>query len=227
MAVRRKTKRVFRRRKGVRRFRRRRRQRVPRELVPTSRVVRMRYFDTITLNPPAATNAEYFYRANDVFDPDKTGTGHQPMGLDQLLGVFYNHFTVLGSKIHAKFISNSASSGNTCIVGCYLDDDIALITNPLQLLENGKTSYKIMGSLDSNKAVANIRKGFSAKKFFTVSALKGNALYQGDVGSSPTEQAYFHLFATASNQGDAAAFNVVVHIDYIVLLTERRSLGMS
>ena len=39
---------------------------------------------------------------NSLFDPDQTGTGHQPYYFDQFAAL-YNRYTVLGSKLTAEF----------------------------------------------------------------------------------------------------------------------------
>lgn len=224
------------RRKTVRKAgRRRNKKRVGRTLArpgkalpfaaPKSMLVKMRYSDTITVNPPVGATANYFFRANDVWDPDYTGVGHSANSLDQWSN-FYDHFTVIGSKITAKFIANSATSGDTCLVGIYVDDDVATVTDPHQLVENGG-KYGIMANKDGGNNVKTVRAGFSGRKFFGVSDIVGDSLYRQTNGTSPTEQAYFHIWAAASNFGDPAAFNVLVTVDYLVVCTERRTLGKS
>ncbi len=203
--------------------------RVPRTplIISDRKLVRMRYSDIITLNPAAAgVSDNHFYRANSLFDPALTGVGHQPLSFDQYMA-FYNHFTVVGARITLKFIANTAVAANTCIVGCYLDDDSTVLADPTLLIEQGKTSYKIMSSIDGSNSVVTLRKGFSAKKFFGHGNLVGESQYQGTVAGNPEEEALFHIFAAASNAGDAAAFNVLVVIDYVAILTERSTLPQS
>lgn len=43
---------------------------------------------------PAATTYAYNYNINSLFDPDRTGTGHQPMYFDQLCPGVYNRYRV-------------------------------------------------------------------------------------------------------------------------------------
>ncbi len=63
------------------------------------------YTDEINLDPGVAGVAAYHsFRANDCFDPDETGVGHQPRGFDQIIPM-YEHFTVIGSKMKATFMA--------------------------------------------------------------------------------------------------------------------------
>jgi hypothetical protein len=44
----------------------------------------LRYVDAVTLTSTSGGQAYYQFRANSLFDPDLSGTGHQPRGFDQL-----------------------------------------------------------------------------------------------------------------------------------------------
>lgn len=47
---------------------------------PKRKLIKFKYFDTVTLDPSAVPNtpAKHVFRGNDLYDPDYTGTGHQP-----------------------------------------------------------------------------------------------------------------------------------------------------
>lgn len=55
----------------------------------------------------------YLFNANSIYDPDRTGTGHQPLGYDQWQN-FYSHYRVLSSKI--SVVANSSTSAPFNIV---------------------------------------------------------------------------------------------------------------
>jgi hypothetical protein len=44
----------------------------------------LRYVDNVTLTSTVGGQAYYQFRVNSLFDPDLSGTGHQPRGYDQL-----------------------------------------------------------------------------------------------------------------------------------------------
>jgi hypothetical protein len=44
----------------------------------------LRYVDAVTLTSTSGGQAYYQFRANSLFDPDLSGSGHQPRGYDQL-----------------------------------------------------------------------------------------------------------------------------------------------
>lgn len=68
--------------------------RQPGSCVPDLLRTRLRYNESLQL-APGITTGSYWYRINSLFDPNYTGTGHQPYGFDQL-AVFYNRYKVRG-----------------------------------------------------------------------------------------------------------------------------------
>lgn len=49
-----------------------------------------------------------YYRANGMFDPDRSGTGAQPAGFDQLIAL-YNRYIVLSTKTECTFTLTGSS----------------------------------------------------------------------------------------------------------------------
>jgi hypothetical protein len=71
------------------------------------RYITLRYCDIFTTGNLAATTAvAQIMNLNSLFDPDRTGTGHQPMGFDQLAGI-YARYRVL--KVRWKVIISPSS----------------------------------------------------------------------------------------------------------------------
>lgn len=62
----------------------------------------MRYCDTIAWSLSAGTTQVQQFRMNSTFDPDVTGSGHQPYGRDQLAALF-NHYRVFRCAWHIEF----------------------------------------------------------------------------------------------------------------------------
>jgi len=51
----------------------------------------MRYSSNFTLTVGMALSSEYIFRANSLFDPDKTGVGHSPRGFLNLAAVYQKY----------------------------------------------------------------------------------------------------------------------------------------
>lgn len=205
----------------------RRVRRLPSSGVGASKIVKLRYVDTFTLASAVAGVAHAkVFRANSIQDPDYSGIGHQPLGHDEWVP-FYNHYNVIGSKITARFISE-AESGSAAAAHCgiMLKDNVTLVTDPLSLLEQANSRYNIVTSANAQQASKNIVKTFSCKKFFGIKDVGDNRTVVGaSFGSIPVEEAYFHVFVSPIQTGTSVANqSVIVTIDYIVQLTERKTL---
>lgn len=219
-------------RRNYRRRRSRYHKRLPLAGMPKSKMVRLRYCQEITLNPTSVNPAVNDFRANDLRDPDFTGGGHQPSGFDQMMP-FYDHFTVVGSKISMKFIPTTAGNLVPGYFGIALTDAIGRVGtlgSSDAILESricGK-SYKVGGSYNSQDTKSpTVYKSFSASKFFGKKAIVGADQYRGNTATSPTEEAIFECWASSAGLNDPDAMTFLITIDYIAVLTEPKSIPQS
>lgn len=194
-------------------------------LMPDALLVKMRYVETIHL-APSVTGAAHIFRANSVYDPNLTGVGHKPNGNNQL-SAFYDHYTVLGSKINIKTSTAAPSTTPSYACGVYLADDSAAITTYDTIAEQGKGRYKISTSGDGS---INLSNTFSAKKYFGVTDTDDNRDLRGVMGSAgtnPPEEAMFVVWAQSMTGGATSNVDIIVQIEYICKLQERKELTQS
>lgn len=211
-----------------------RRRRAPRKMtifrgpVAKTLMVRMKYCQFNQLDPTiGGVHAKHYFRWNSIFDPDQTGTGHQPLGHDQY-SQLYNHYTVVGAKATCIFSSTSAVGTDACIVGLRTDEDTA--TAPLglyELCEQQGSTWTTLGNRN-NKSVVKLTKTFSLKKHFGSTDKWNRAGLGAEFGANPTTVAYLEAFAAPIDASqDAAVINTWIYISYTVLLTDPKELGSS
>lgn len=80
------------------------------------------YFESGVVASSAAAEVVFTtYRLRSVYDPDLTGTGHQPRGRDNYVAYGYTHYKVHGCTVELKMMNNKTESdyaGQT--FACYL-----------------------------------------------------------------------------------------------------------
>lgn len=188
---------------------------------PKSKLVKLRYNQTVSVNPSIGLAQAYSFRANSIFDPDQTGSGHQPMGHDLWANV-YNHYCVVGARMRCTFTPVNSGSGIAAF-GIRLDDDGAssstLVTD---YIESGQSVYRIQPDNYTITKLQSLSKGFSAKKWFGIKNISDNISRIGALfGTNPSEQASFILWVgPVDESADLGAWQLTVTIEYSVLLTE-------
>lgn len=180
--------------------------------LPSTRKVTLRYAQKFSIVSNVAQASTHIFRANDMYDPDFSGVGHQPRGFDQLMAM-YDHFTVVGAKITIM----TAQPGTSAIVGISLQDDATSTTDPENLLET-RPDDSVIGVVAAGAEALSLSLGYSQRKFFGVSGIDDK--YQGSKVSSPQEGAYFHVWQAAINDTSSNTSHYVAVIDYIALLSE-------
>ncbi len=193
---------------------------------PKTLIRRLRYCTRITLNPGAGGAAQnHFFRANGMFDPDQSGTGHQPLGFDQYM-LLYDHYKVISSSIQVKALNNvSESSTNQTIMSIQLDDDTSTNTNIENMIEQGLTTWRVLGA-GSSFTPKTLKKNFNSNRYF--SNQKDAVTLIGSASADPTEVALFNVSSAALNAtADPGITSLLIVIDYIVSFSERKTLASS
>lgn len=185
-----------------------------------------KYNETIVLTTGAlgALNT-YNFSCNGMYDPNVSGTGHQPLYFDQV-GAMYNHYTVIGSKITVTFSNQTGVDNNNrpCTVGILVTDDGTITGTVDTLKENGYARWKWTGSLGYEKAIVTNK--WSAKKTFGGSIM-GNDQLQGTPNVNPTEQSYYTLFVSSEQSAIASSIVADVSITYIAVWDELKEVASS
>lgn len=197
---------------------------ITKTVMPDSLLMSHRYVETISLTPSVVA-VKNLFAANGLYDPNITGVGHQPLGTDQM-APFYDHYTVVGSKISLRTTTIGTEAGASIALGCFLSDGSTPVITYDTVAEQGKGKYIIAAS--GGEASKKLSLGFSPKRFFGVKDISADHRLKGVVDTSnPSELAYFCVWAQSMTGGATSAFNVIVQIDYTVKYTERKSLAQS
>lgn len=189
---------------------------------PKQLKIKHRYVESFVLSTSAGLLGTYQFSCNGLYDPNITGTGHQPMYFDQLAAI-YNHYTVLKSTCKVR-VTNGVSSVQ--LIGCYIEDDTSITSANAQACNEQSSAVTRILSPAGVEGALNFSKSWDSVQAFGPGTLANDNL-QGTSSSNPTEQQYFTLFIQ-----DVAATNIVnaaftVVIEYETLWDELRNLNSS
>jgi len=184
----------------------------------------IQYYGTSTLAGTSAMGT-YVFSANGAFDPDITGTGGQPMGFDQMM-VFYNHYTVLRSRIRVVF-SNITGGGILSCVALSVSGSSTAVTVVENLLENGDAQFVELGFAGAYGSSATLRRTLDVGKFQGLKFTIDDPNMRGDAASNPTEQVYYHLSAWDPTAATAVSVNFQALIEYDTIFHEPRKGTLS
>lgn len=191
-------------------------------------IQKLRYATYFTLSSSLGTVQTYVFRANSIYDPDYTGSGHQPLRHDQL-EMLYNHYVVLGSKITVKFLSSEFQNTGALMVGVYTSADYNPgFGNATTYIENGRGSYRLINNIGDAVKPTTCTGKFSAKKFFNVTSVKDNLTRIGaSFGNNPVDPAYYQIFCRNAGGTFDNTVRCMAVIDFVVALSEPKDLDQS
>lgn len=179
----------------------------------------------LNLNPTlGGLAAQHFISANGLFDPDVTGVGHQPTGFDQLMA-FYDHYTVIGSKIIATFTNGDSSNGQT--VGIYLADATTTVTNPEQIIENGGVVFAELTKDGTDGYSKTLTMNCNPTKYLGRKSPLSDDILRGSASANPTEDVLFCLWGAPQATVDSSSIFVQVTVEYTAIFTERKRTAIS
>jgi len=190
---------------------------------PKQLMITHRYVDTFVVATSSSLIGKYVFSANGMFDPNITGTGHQPMYFDQQTGI-YNHYVVVRSKI--KVFASSAASAGVPTMFCILGNDDPT-TTPVSLegvRENANASPLKMIVPDQGTPVI-LTASYDANQIFGPNATSQDNL-EGTAAANPTE-GYFFVVCQQGIPVTGTTINYFVEIEYQALWRELKDIVSS
>lgn len=179
-----------------------------------------KYAENLVLQMPSGVPAQYRFSCNSLYDPNSTGTGHQPYYFDEMANL-YNQYQVLGSKITVSF-SKLANSPNVPISACiFVEDDTSAPTDIQTNLELGRKVVMIGADL----GVQKLENTWSAKRSFP--GPQGRESLCGNNMSNPTEQMFYYITANSIDGTSTATLYVTVEIEYFTCWFEKKTVAGS
>ncbi len=163
--------------------------------------------------------SSYLFSCNGMYDPNITGTGHQPMYFDQMTAI-YDHYTVLKSEIIYEFIVKTADQ----MVGTYIDDDATITNDPVLCGELPTGSSHLLSVVATRPLI--VRKRWDAKKFFGGDIFDNDNL-QGTAASNPTEQSYYTMVTQPFDGTSTTTVLMNVTIRYQAVWDELKNISSS
>lgn len=211
-----------------RRFRRRRRRNVTAmSTEPRTQFRALVYVgEDIDLDPGAVgVTASHYFRCNSLFDPDFTGTGHQPHGFDSL-ALKYGGYRVRTATITCTFMASSTANANKR-VGIQLTSQSSPVSTVItDIVESPHVVYKVLATSDSGRSVVRVRMTVRPWHFLGVAYKNSN--YSANVVSSPTNVCFFRVFCGPVDEvQDTTGAQVDVHITYKAQFFDGLEIGPS
>lgn len=198
----------------------------PRGPAPRTMRTVLRYSESlITVDGGAAgTSDAYVFSANGLFDPNITGTGHQPRGFDQYMGL-YTYYVVVASRIIAKYAAAPAETLNQ-MIGLAPIAIATENTDPKDYMEQQGNVYDFLRPGVSS-ASKTLKVEVDLKSWFGASSLMDDDLLRGDSGQNPSRQLYYHVWASGVQAVNPTAIDVNVLIEYDVIFFTPAEVGSS
>jgi len=206
--------------------------RSPAEIVPSEVRVTLPYVDQFVLNATSASTDNHVYRGNSLFDPDFTGTGHQPLGYDQWT-TFYSAWVVEQVRVKATITAPDsvvvATSNNNAIFAISpRRNDNSTFTSVLTACEQPYTEWCLVGGFQKP---AVLTMTLDVAKFLGVSplVLRNVIDYSGSIGANPLIITFLDFYCASPLAGtvDPAPANVTVEFEFVAKFYNAITLAAS
>jgi len=186
--------------------------------IPQRFITRQKYSDTFSLN---TLITGYNFNLNSVYDPNRTGIGHQPYGYDTL-ATMYNRYRVIA----CSWAISCYNTGSVMRLGCLVGNDVASIVSISDLVERPRAQFITQipgGSTQVLKGKAYIPSVVGRSK----AQYMADDRYQAQVGADPSELAILQLAVGTMADGLIDGTSLTITLEYTVEYFDMKPLAQS
>lgn len=206
-------------------------KRIPISL-PANYWFKFKYVEGIQLNPGVGSVASWNFRSNSLFDPDKTGVGHQPLYFDEIARL-YNRYAVYKSVIRVRPVPETGAVGTPGVYGILNKDEPTLhyLSAPA-IIESREShgQYRVcapgLNNTNTKGAYPSVSKTYNALK---VSGATDDlpSTFTSAIGTNPSNEQLFTVWYGSINGNDPGACTFMCEIEYITKMSDPVYVGQS
>lgn len=190
--------------------------------IPARYICKMKYSSFVRTD----LAGQYLMNLNSVYDPDRSGLGHQPYGFDTL-STLYNRYRVIACGWVIQRAAGTAEASAPTLVGCMPSNDPGInFSNFDYLRENPRAKWV----LQNPGAQVNTLRGKSYIPSLvgrTRAQYMADDSYQANVLSNPTENAILYIQTNSAVTQEPVIADVSVILEYTVEFYDQKHLLQS
>jgi len=146
------------------------------------------------------------------------------MGFDQMMG-FYNHYTVVKSRIRVVLMTNSSNLRVNAALS--VSGSSTTTTSVQQLMENGNLTFQLLEYAGAMGGACTLHRNVTSARFQGVDDVMDAQDLSGDAAANPVEQFYYHLSVWNPASSTVVSVDFQAFIEYDVVFHEPRKQNVS
>lgn len=207
--------------KGRNTLKRSRKSGVP-DIFPDTVLVDLHYGDYFSLTSTTGSLGSYFFNATSCYDPNNTGTGHQPAGFDQYMAL-YESYVVEGATFT---VQASTASAEPIRVSLTASKEYVTVPAGMEFLTEWPQT-KI--AVATSAVPATLSMAALTHEFFQVPRASLTALDAavGNASANPASMWYFRVYAQTDDYSSSGTVNCLVKLTQRVRFFKRKLIAPS
>lgn len=153
------------------------------------------------------------FNLNSLFDPDRTGVGHQPMGFDQLAAL-YERYIVTRAEYKLTMVNSSTTQNTIYVIN--VSDAVTTSPDMEQYIEQGNCRVGMLTTANGGDAQVKLSgmvnlwelQGLDYSEY--MSSNGSDAL----VSANPTDIGVLNIVTCDAGAGTCASWNGIIEITY-------------
>lgn len=184
-------------------------------LWPERIFTKLKYSEFLAFTSTSGAVTANVFNANSLFDPNRTGTGHQPMGFDQL-AVLYSRYRVFGSKITCRCFqigtgTAAATQGSVSILSSASN---TASSQPDGITERDAGVTRSVGANTPTQQMLSASARTGTPRGETAAKVRQDPNYEAGIGASPATETYWIVYYNTSDQTTTSTCNIECEIEF-------------
>lgn len=185
--------------------------------IPQRTIVSMKYAEDVTTN---GGTGDYVFNLNSIFDPNRSGLGHQPYGHDTFQ-TLYNRYRVISCKWKIQCLNTSGFQ-----MGAIPLNEVFSFSTLAEMRENPRSRFVVQNAGGATQYL-------SGKTYIpslvgrTKAQYMADDRYQAAMGTSPQELASLLIMLAGPNGATLPSVPINVLLEYTVEFFDIKHLAQS